>query len=162
MTDMRAQSEARIAEIEARVKNATGGDWTIVRPGHDPQSGFPTGVVIACVARSQCIYSDPPGGSFPESDRKFIVHARGDIPWLLAELRSAQAASAALGAEVERLREALKGAIANLTHTSINPEAFQCESDDPDYLSAKAAWESDLARFRAALSPASEGTKPNG
>lgn len=57
---------------------------------------------------------------------------------------------ATLQREVEEMREALSKAIVNLEMASVNSYAFEGD-DDPDYISAKNAWESDLAYFRAAL-----------
>lgn len=93
---------ARVEEVEKRANAATPGPWADEKPPNSPD-GWTTGVIIAAVMRGMGIYADPPGGSFPSADRKFIAHARTDIPTLAADIRS-------LVAEVTMLREALRGA----------------------------------------------------
>jgi hypothetical protein len=58
---------------------ATGGPWTIEKPAKD-QDGWSHGVIVAAVARGQGVYANPPGGSFPYSDQKFIARSRARWP----------------------------------------------------------------------------------
>lgn len=73
---------------------ATPGPWTTEKPGMDAATGFASGVIVAAVARGRGIYANPPGGSYPANDRRFIAAARMAVP--------------ALAAEVERLRDLLR------------------------------------------------------
>lgn len=79
----------RLAEIEQRAARATNGPWLTEKPKGENVGIFSPGIAICAVAPRQCVYADPPGGSFPESDRQFIAHAREDIPWLIKTLRTA-------------------------------------------------------------------------
>lgn len=89
--DARGRMAERIAEIEARTLAATPGPWTEEKPAGGPVFGFAPGMIVAATGPKQAIYANPPGGSYPANDRRFIAHARADVPWLLAQLRSAQA-----------------------------------------------------------------------
>lgn len=83
----------QLAEWKTLADNATPGPWTTQKPALDAATGFAGGVIVAAVARGQGVYASPPGGSYPENDRRFIAAARTAVPALLAE--------------VERLREAI-------------------------------------------------------
>lgn len=96
-------------EAEAIAKNATKGYWTKVKPGKCPTTGFSAGVIVAAVARGQCVYSDPPGGSFPAADQDLIVFAGNNTAALAAAVRQ-------LVAECRRLQEAAfaRGEVLNM------------------------------------------------
>lgn len=98
--------ESRLREIEERCGAATAGPWTTEKPKQNC-GDWPSGVVIAAVARGQCVYADPPGGSYPEADRQYIAHARTDLPTLAAEVRRLRGA---LEEAVAREREAFNAA----------------------------------------------------
>lgn len=101
------------AELRALHKRATSDPWSTVRPSRDTD-GWATGVIVAATAPRQCIYANPPGGTFPAADQKLIAAARNALPDLLTALDAADARITGLEAmladaqaEVERLREAL-------------------------------------------------------
>lgn len=79
-------TEQELAEIEARAAKATPGPWSTEKPPKD-RDGWQLGTLVAAVARGQCVYAAPPGGSFPEADRRFIAHSREDVPSLCALAR---------------------------------------------------------------------------
>lgn len=75
-------SELSIEGLRALYEASTPGPWTADRPAKDAD-GWPAGVIVAAVARGQGIYADPPGGSYPESDRRWIIAAHNAFPALL-------------------------------------------------------------------------------
>lgn len=126
-------TQERIAEIRARADAATPGPWTTQKPFVPLGEGFAPGMIIAAVGPKQGIYADPPSGSFPESDRKFIANARSDIPDLLLALDAAQE-------ENRRLREALDGVLARYTRLVESGDAgfWDCETED-EVIAARSA-----------------------
>lgn len=74
------------------------------------------------------------------------------VPWWWPYANAEQARRARKPASplpnVDGLREALRGAIANLEHVSVYDEA---DPDDAEAVEARVAWQRDLERFRAAL-----------
>lgn len=94
---------SRIDEIRERVEKATPGPWVSGLSGHanvvtyDGDDVRPVGAV--------------PGAA----NARFVIHAREDVPYLLAEVEMLRTEMSAVGAvcnenqaEVERLREALR------------------------------------------------------
>lgn len=87
MTDL-IKSARELAEA------ATSGPWFTEKPVATAQDMFAPGIIVAAVAPRMGIYADPPSGSFPANDRRFIAASRDLVP--------------ALCDEVERLRTALE------------------------------------------------------
>ena len=77
-----------VLDTKALADAATPGLWTTEKPGTDTD-GWSQGVLVAAVARGQCVYAHPPGGSFPEADRHFIAAARVLVPGLAEALLEA-------------------------------------------------------------------------
>jgi hypothetical protein len=77
----------QLEEWRALADAATPGPWTTQKPGMDSATGFAGGVIVAAVARGQGIYANPPGGSYPENDRRFIAAARTAVPAQAAVIR---------------------------------------------------------------------------
>lgn len=98
-----------------RADAATPGPWSLTRPEGDI-SGFKRGVAVAAAYGRQMIWADPPGGSFPANDARFIAAARAEHPALIEFALAVLAAStmpyyvdrhAALDAAIAKLASAL-------------------------------------------------------
>lgn len=89
--------ENRLLEIEKRASRATSPPWSTT-PSGKTYEGFSLDVLIAATAPGKFnrVYATPTGGHFPAADQDFIVHARQDVPDLVAELRRCHLAVAAL------------------------------------------------------------------
>lgn len=61
---------------------ATPGPWATEKPPKD-EDGWALGVPVAATARGQNVYASPPGGTYPESDRRLIAASRNALPALL-------------------------------------------------------------------------------
>lgn len=66
-----------IADIEARVKSTTPGEWSI----HDYGNGLSGGYEIGAKHRGGVATADK------EADAKFIANAKADILWLLERIK---------------------------------------------------------------------------
>ncbi len=88
-------SELSIEGLRALYEASTPGPWTADRPAKDAD-GWPAGVIVAAVARGQGIYADPPGGSYPESDRRWIIAAHNAFPALLDRIAELERENARL------------------------------------------------------------------
>lgn len=62
------------ADLEAKAKAATPGEWTTQKPENN-DAGFLMGLAVAQTPFRQVIYATPPGGSFPSADAAFIAAA---------------------------------------------------------------------------------------
>ena len=69
--------ESRLAEIQARVENATHGPWSVYRG--DRIGTYITRPDLAGVAREWSL-------TWSDADAEFIAHARTDVPWLLGQV----------------------------------------------------------------------------
>jgi hypothetical protein len=135
MTDIKAKLDA----LEKRCNDATEGPWSTEKPSKD-ENGWPQGIIVAAVARGQAVYANPPGGSFPESDRRFIALARTAFPALVKMAR-----------EVERVRDQLYCArTGNLCGTDTWKVGTECQC------TGCYQW----LRLGDALSDALEGVEP--
>jgi hypothetical protein len=115
-------TDEKLTEIEQRAAKATPGPWTTAKPPADID-GWPTGSTIACVARGQCVYAYPPGGIFPENDRRFIAAAREDVPALCRQLRE-------MREKLRELRETIADGSAEVTGDLKNASAWFCSELD--------------------------------
>lgn len=61
-------------ELRRLALKATPGPWSTEKPTRTPD-GWPQGLIVAATARGQGVHANPPGGSFPEADRRFIAAA---------------------------------------------------------------------------------------
>lgn len=81
MDGMSEESPAgRLAQIRAREQAATEGSWFVGREGDVVAPG------------DQCVAEVWPLGAGPDVNARFIAGARQDVPWLLGQLETAQAA----------------------------------------------------------------------
>lgn len=76
---------AAVERLRKLHADSTPGEWTTQKPGVDAATGFAKGIIVAAVGRGQAIYADPPGGSYPENDRRFIAGAHNLLPALLSD-----------------------------------------------------------------------------
>src|SRR5579872_1860059 len=72
-----------LAELKRLEAEATQEPWTDEKPKRDA-SGFPAGVIVAATAPGQAIYANPPSGTYPAADRRFIFEFRNHAKSLIA------------------------------------------------------------------------------
>jgi hypothetical protein len=76
----------RLKELDKAANQPT---WTLMDGGKNID-GFNVSQVIAATSRGQCVYADPPGGVFPETNRQLIAAMRNALPLLLAVVEAAE------------------------------------------------------------------------
>ena len=79
-----------IAEQRKIIEAATKGPWVLEKPPKD-DDGWSLGVIIAAVARGQCVYAIPDGGVAPEANRRFIAASRTRWPAALQHIAECHA-----------------------------------------------------------------------
>lgn len=135
--------------LEKFEKAATSGPWTCDKPGKDAD-GFSKGVAVAATYGRQMIYADPPGGSFPAADQRFIAAIRNAAPALIKAARERNM-YAELCAEWEKQL--------GQTRPSRVTDDQLFESNRAIAVERDAAWV-ELASLRSLLAKAEEAMEP--
>lgn len=111
---MSEDARGRMAEIAARANAATEGQWVAFNKNNVVAIGVDSDEPHACDKIVHWHGFDACGVPIQDQRRnvKFIAHARADIPWLLEQLRAAQAEIATDHAREEKITQALEAVVA--------------------------------------------------
>ena len=134
-------TEARLAEIETREKEATPGPWK--ECGADDH-GCKCGMVWAQDRDSGPVFTPGDGSDRYAADGLFVAHARQDVPDLIREVRASWAALAA-----EKQARAEAEAERDRSYKAVRALDYARKLDASEQ--ARAAAEAKAARFAALL-----------